>query len=93
MPCPSLRLVLSQAWPSSLVRDSKPASHSSPLSVGASPETYRRAPSASAAVGARDCARSDAIAAVMQVRPPSVSSGIAGSSPFGRLPFDWSGWS
>ena len=93
MPCPSLRLVLSRAWPNSLVRDSKLASHSSTLGVGASPETYRRAPSASAAGGARDCRFSDGRAAVMQVRPPSVSSGIAGSSPFGRLPFDWSGWS
>ena len=49
MPCPSLRPVLSQAWPNSLVRDWKLASHSSPLSAGASPETYGRAPSASAA--------------------------------------------
>ena len=38
MPCPSLRLVLSQAWPNSPVRDSKLASHSSSLSAGASPE-------------------------------------------------------
>ena len=92
MSCPSLRLVLSQAWPNSLVRDSKLASHSSPLSAGALPETHGRAPSASAAGGARDCGRSDAPAAVMQVRPLSVSSGVAGSSPFGQLPFGWSGW-
>lgn len=92
MPCPSLRLVLSQAWPNSLVRDSKVASHSSPLSAGASPETYRRAPSASAAGGARDCRFSDGRAAVMQVRPLSVVSGVAGSRPFGRSAFGWSGW-
>jgi len=93
MPCPSLRLVLSQAWPNSLVRDSKLASHSSPLNAGASPETYGQAPSASAAGGARDCRRSDAPAAVMQVRPLPVVSGTAGSSPFGQSPFDGPGWS
>ena len=87
MPCPSLRLVMSQAWPSSLVRDSNVAGHSSPLSAGALPETYARVPSASPAGGARDCRRSDAPAAVMQVRPPSVVSGTAGSSPFGCSPF------
>ena len=92
MPCPSLRPVLSQAWPNSLVRDWKLASHSSPLSAGASPETYGRAPSASAAGGACDCRRSDAPAAVMQVRPLSVSSGIAGSSPVGRSAFGPLGW-
>ena len=42
MPCPSLRLVMSQAWPSPLLRDSKVAGHSSPLSAGALPETYGR---------------------------------------------------
>ena len=93
MPCPSLRLVMSQAWPSPLLRDSKVAGHSSPLSAGALPETYGRVPSASAAGGARDCRRSDASAAVMQVRPPSVSSGTAGSSPFGGLAFGPLGWS
>jgi hypothetical protein len=92
MPCPSLRLVLSQAWPNSLVRDWKLASHSSPLSAGASPEIYRRAPSASALGGARDCRFSDGRAAVMQVRPLSVLSGTAGSNPFGRSPVGASGW-
>ena len=92
MPCPSLRLVLSQAWPNSLVRDSKLASHSSPLNAGALPETYGRAPSASTARGARDCGRSGGRAAVMQVRPLSVSSGIAGASPFGRSAFGPLGW-
>ena len=92
MPCPSRRLVLSPAWPSSPVRDSKLTSHSSPLSADASPGTYRWAPSASAAGGARDCARSDAIAAVMQVRPLSVVSGTADSSPFGQSPFGDPGW-
>ena len=92
MPRPSLRLVVSQVWPSSLVRDSKVAGHSSPLSAGALPETYLRAPSASAAGGARDCGRSNGRAAVMQVRPLSVSSGVAGSSPFGCSPFGRLGW-
>lgn len=40
----------------------------------------------------RDCARSDAIAAVMQVRPLSVVSGTADSSPFGQSPFGDPGW-
>ena len=45
------------------------------------------------AVGrARDCRRSDAPAAVMQVRPLSVVSGTAGSSPFGQSPFGDPGW-
>ena len=92
MPYPSLRLVLSHTWPTWRVRDSKLASHSSPLSAGASPQTYRSAPSASAAGGPRDCGRRDAIAAVMQVRPLSASSGIAGRSRFGRPRFGGSGW-
>jgi len=92
MPCPSLRLAMSQALPSSPIRDSKVAGHSSPLSAGAVPETYGPVQSASAAGCARDCRRSDAIAAVMQVRPLSVSSGIAGWSPFGCSPFGGSGW-
>ena len=92
MPCPSLRLAMSQVSPSSLVRDSQVAGHSSPLSVGALPESHGRAPSASAAGGTRDCGRSDGRAAVMQVRPLSVSSGSAGSSPFGRSAFADSGW-
>ena len=93
MPCPSLRLAMSQALPSSLICDSKVAGHSSPLTAGVVPETYGPVQSASADRGARDCRRSDAIAAVMQVRPLSVSSGIAGSSPFGQLPFGDPGWS
>ena len=93
MPCPSLRLVLSPAWPNSLGRDSKVAGHSSPLRVGASPETYGHGPSASAADCVRDCGRRSAPAAVMQVRPHSVSSGVAGSSPFGRSPFGTARWS
>ena len=87
MPCPSLRLAMSQAWPCSLVRDSKVAGHSSPLSAGALPENYGRAPSASAAGGAGDCRRSDGGAAVMQVRPLSVVPGTARSSPFGQSQF------
>lgn len=92
MPCPSLRLAMSQAWPSSLVRDSKVAGHRSPLSAGALPRTYGRAPSASAAGGARDCRRRNGRAAVMQVRPLPVVSGTAGSSPFGCAPFGGLGW-
>ena len=92
MPCLSLRLVMSQAWPSSLVRDSNVAGHSSQLSAGALPETYGRVPSASAAGGARDFRRSEASASVMQVRPLSVVSGTAGSSPFGCSPFGRLGW-
>jgi hypothetical protein len=55
-------------------------------------EACRQVTGASAAGGARDCHRSDAIAAVMQVRPLSVVSGTAGSRPFGRLAFADSVW-
>ena len=48
--------------------------------------------STSASGLARDCRRSDAPAAVMQVRPLSVSSGTAGWSRFGRSPFGPLGW-
>ncbi len=92
MPCPSLRLAMSQALPSSLICDSKVAGHSSPLTAGVVPETYGRVQSASAAGCARDCRRSSARAAVMQVRPLSVVSGIVDSSPFGRSAFADSGW-
>lgn len=92
MPCPSLRLAMSQALPSSLICHSKVAGHSLPLSAGAVPETYGRPQSASADRDARDCRRSDAPAAGMQVRPLSVSSGTVGSSPFGQLPFGGLGW-
>lgn len=80
MPCPAL------------ICDSKVAGHRLPLSAGAVPETHGQAPSASAAGGARDCRRSDAPAAVMQVRPLSVVSGIAGSRPVGRSAFGPLGW-
>ena len=92
MPCPSLRLAMSQTLPSSLVGDSKVAGRSSPLSAGAVPETYGLTPSASAAAGARDCRLGNASAAVMQVRPLSVVSGAAGSSPFGCSALGRSGW-
>ena len=46
----------------------------------------------SAARPERDCRRNNGSAAVMQVRPLSVSSGVAGSSPLGRSPFGPSGW-
>ena len=53
---------------------------------------YQLAGSRSAAGRSRDWRRSNAIAAVMQVRPLSVVSGTAGSSPFVRSPFGTSGW-
>ena len=62
-----------------------------PAATGSS-EARQRAARTSAAGPARDCRRSDARAAVMQVRPLSVSSGIAGSSPFGRSPFGGLAW-
>ena len=49
-------------------------------------------PGASRAEHARDCRRGNGRVAVMQVRPLSVVSGTAGSSPFGRSPFGASGW-
>jgi hypothetical protein len=52
----------------------------------------QRAVGASTAGVARDCRRSEAGAAVMQVRPLSVVSGTAGSSPFGQSPFGDPGW-
>ena len=52
----------------------------------------QRAVGASTAGVARECRRSEARAAVMQVRPLSVVSGIAGSSPFGRAAFGPLGW-
>lgn len=62
-----------------------------PAATGTNP-AYRLTGSTSAAATARDCRRSDAIAAVMQVRPLSVSSGTAGWSPFGRSAFGPLGW-
>ena len=62
-----------------------------PAATGTS-EVRQRTARTSAAGPARDCRRSDACAAVMQVRPLSVSSGIAGSSPFGRSAFGPLGW-
>ena len=62
-----------------------------PATAGLKP-TRQRTVGTSMAGGARDCRRSDAIAAVMQVRPLSVSSGTAGSSPFGCPPFGGLGW-
>jgi hypothetical protein len=55
-------------------------------------EACRRVTGASAARYVRDCGHRSASAAVMQVRPPSVSSGTAGSSPFGCSPFGRLGW-
>ena len=52
-----------------------------------------QAPGASAAGCVRDCGRRSASAALMQVRPLSVVSGTAGSSPFGRSAFGPLGWS
>ena len=55
-------------------------------------EARQRTARVSTAVPARDCRLGDGRAAVMQVRPLSVVSGTAGSSPFGRSPFGTSGW-
>ena len=57
-----------------------------PAATGSS-EARQRTARTSAAGPARDCRRSDARAAEMQVRPLSVVSGTAGSGPFGQLPF------
>jgi hypothetical protein len=48
--------------------------------------------SVSSAGRARDCRRSDGRAAVMQVRPLLVVSGIDGSNLFVRSPFGTFGW-
>lgn len=82
-------------WPTSLL----PSGHvpTAPLQVeataaaGADPGR-RLTVGTSAARPARDCRRSDCRADVMQVRPPSVVSGTAGSSPFGQSPFGDPGW-
>jgi len=92
MLCSSLLQALSRAWADSLVHGAEVVGRSWPHSAGAATETYTLTASASAAGGARDCRRRNAGAAVMQVRPPSVVSGVAGSSPFGRSPFGRSGW-
>ena len=85
----------STRWPTLLLRrDHMPAAArqaEAPATAGLKP-TRQRTVGTSTAGGARDCRRSDAVAAVMQVRPLSVVSGIAGSSPFGRSAFGWSGW-
>jgi hypothetical protein len=63
-----------------------------PATAGTKP-TRQRIVGTSTAATARDCRRSDAIAAVMQVRPLSVVSGTAGSGPFGHSSFRRLGWS
>ena len=92
MPRSSLPQALCRTWPNSVVHGSNELDRSWPHSATAAPETYGPTPGASAAGGARDCRRSDARAVVMQVRPLSVVSGAAGSSPFGCSPFGRSGW-
>jgi hypothetical protein len=91
MPCSTLHLIRCPTLP-------LPHGHAS-AAVG--PETFattgtiearRPTVNASPAGPARECRRSNAPAAVMQVRPLSVSSGTAGSSPFGRSPFGPSEW-
>ena len=62
-----------------------------PLATGTH-QPCRQAAGTSAASCERDCGRRSGSAAVMQVRPLSVSSGTAGSSPFGQWPFGRSGW-
>ena len=62
-----------------------------PAATGSS-EARQRTARTSAAGPARDCRRSDARAAEMQVRPLSVVSGTVGSSPLWRSTFGSSGW-
>jgi len=85
----------STRWPTPLLRrDHMPAAArqaEAPATAGMK-STRQRTAGTSTAGGARDCRRSDAVAAVMQVRPLSVSSGTAGSSQFGCSPFGRSGW-
>ena len=92
MPCSSFPQALCRAWPDSVVHRSEVVRRSWPPRASAAPEAYGLTPSASAAANARDCRLGNAGAAVMQVRPLSVVSGAAGSSPFGRSAFGRSGW-
>ena len=92
MPCSSFPHSLCRAWPNSVVHGSNGLRCSWQRSATAVPETYGPTSGASATGGARDCRRSDGRAAVMQVRPLSVSSGTAGSNPFGRPTFGDPGW-
>jgi len=55
-------------------------------------EARRQVSGASTTGYVSDCGRRSAVAAVMQVRPLSVSSGMAGSSPFCRSPYGRDGW-
>ena len=85
----------STRWPTALLRRGHmPAAArqaEAPATAGARKARQRTA-CTSAAGPARDGRRSDARAAVMQVRPLSVVSGLSGWSPFGRPPFGTSGW-
>ncbi len=85
----------SPRWLTPLLRRSHvpAAAHQAKATATAGTKPARqRTVGASAAASARDRRRSDGRADVMQVRPLSVSSGIAGWSPFGRPPFGGSGW-
>ena len=92
MTCSSLPQALGRAWPNSVVHDSNELDRSWPHSASTAPEAYGLTACGSAAGDARDCRRRNAAAAVMQMRPPSVVSGTAGSSPFGCSPFGRLGW-
>jgi len=92
MPCSALPQALGRAWPNSVVHGSNELDCSWPHSATPAPETYGLTPGAPAAGGARDCRRRNARAALMQVRPLSVGSGAAGSSPFGCSSVGRSGW-
>ena len=85
----------STRWPRPLLRrDHVPAAvrqAEAPASAETKP-ARQRAVGASTAGVARDCRRSEARAALMQVRPLSVASGTAGPSPFGQSPFGDPGW-
>ncbi len=92
MHCTSPRQALNQACPNSLAHGSNKLGRSWPQRPRTAPETYGLTPGASAAGDARDCRRGDGRAALMQVRPLSVVSGVAGSSPFGCAALGRSGW-
>lgn len=85
----------STRWPTPLLgRGHVPAAArqaEAPATAGTNP-TRERTVGTSTAATARDYRRSDASAAVMQVRPLSVVSGVAGSSPFGCAPVGDRGW-
>ena len=85
----------STRWPTPLLRRGHvraAARQAQAPATAGTKSTRQRIVGTSTAATARDCRRSGAGAAVMQVRPLSVVSGTAGSSPFGQSPFGDPGW-